>query len=440
VVSISTYLGVGEMKIPKLVPAVKKFGTWFKGLGWYKWLVVAVILLLSLAALAGQVGKNKGQIVSGVITEKVESRWVEQVVATSGRLESASKQEFFAPEDSTLMELTVKVGDPVKAGQVLGRLDTGELARRHESSRAKAAEIEANLAKVAVSNDQLALEAAKARYQQQANRMQRLTELAKSGAATAAELDVIKSEYTQAKADYEEARARSQLQTGSKEVAALQAQLNLARQDAALAEERLQMGTFTALADGVVLEIGAQQGARVMSGTRILTVGSRSQLQVTCQINEVDAGHLKSGQKADITCTALAGKQYTGKVLRVSDAAILSSSGQSSSQVARVPVTVSLDGQQTELKPGYTVDMRIITRAGKQALAIPFDAIVKKKDKKVVFVVDKEGVVSERTVTTEEGNDIYELVTTGLKTGDEIVLSPPPELKAGVRVLKGAPQ
>lgn len=401
--------------------------------------MVAVIILVPIGIAMGQAGKSKGQMVTGVMTEPVQARWIERMVATSGRLEPASKQEFFAPEDSTLMVLSVKVGDPVKAGQVLGRLDTGELARLYESSRAKAAELEANLAKVSISNDRLSLAAAEAKYQQQAKRWQRLNELAKAGAVTPAEVEAMQAEYTQAKADYEEARARSKQQTGSKEVAALQAQLNLARQDASLAQERLQMGTFIAQADGVVLQVGAEEGARVMAGTRILTVGSRNQLQVTCQVGEIDAGRLQTGQKAAITCTALAGQKFKGTVARVADAAILSSSS-GGSEVARVPVTVKLDGQQTELKPGYTVDMRIITQTGKRALAIPFDALVTKAGKKIVYVVNKESVVTERQVKTEEGNEVYEVVISGLKAGDQVVLSPPPQLKTGMRILRGLPQ
>ncbi|MGE5381269.1 MAG: efflux RND transporter periplasmic adaptor subunit [Methylocystaceae bacterium] len=424
------------MKIASLGKPFQKFWGWYKGLKWYKWIIVAIIILIPLGISLGHANKSSGQVAAGVLTEKVQQRWVERLVATSGRLEPASKQEFFAPEDSTLMELSVEVGDAVKAGQVLGRLDTGELARKYESSRAQAAEIEANLAKVTVGSDQLSLEAAQARYQELINKMQRLTELAKSGAVTQAELDSVKSEYAQAKASYEEARTRSRQQTGSKEAAALQAQLNLARQEVTLAQERLQMGTFIAKTDGVVLEVGAEKGARVASGTRILTVGSRGELEVTCKVGEVDAGNLQPGQKVKITCTAIAGKNFTGQVVRVADAAILSASSQGS-EVARVPVTLRLDRQQTDLKPGYTVDMRIITQAGKRALAIPFDAVVTRKGQKIVFVVDAKGMVSERKIATVEGNEVYDIVTSGLKAGDEVAVSPPPNLKAGMRVIRG---
>jgi len=64
------------LKLAKLGAGLKKFWPWFKGLKWYKWIVVAVIILVGLSFAMGQANKAKGQLVTGVMTEKVQNRWV----------------------------------------------------------------------------------------------------------------------------------------------------------------------------------------------------------------------------------------------------------------------------------------------------------------------------------------------------------------------------
>lgn len=419
-----------KQRIMKLKDTLNKGFDWFKGLPRWKWAIVVLIVVVGLMIIPN----NSAPMVPGmeqIKIEKAKKRTIKQTVIANGRLEATNKQEFFAPVDSTLMELNVKVGDKVKKDQVLGRLDTAELSRRYEESRAKLAGIEASLARARAADGQLSLKSAQTRYEQQKNRLSRLQVLFKEGVATMAEVEAGRSDFAQAEADYQQAKVKAEHNADAKEVSSWEAQLNLARQEVALNQERFSMGTFLATADGVVLMVGAEKGSRVISGTRIVTVGGMDQLEVTASVNEVDAGSIGVGQSVKVSSIALPGSQFRGKVSRVAAAAIAQPGGQG--ELVKVPVTVTLTGDTAGLKPGFTVDLNITTRVSKDVVAIPFNAIIEKGGHKLVYAVDK-GVVKEKRVTTKPGNELFDIIASGVKVGEEYIVNPPPGIKNGLIV------
>ncbi|RYD02883.1 hypothetical protein N752_23005 [Desulforamulus aquiferis] len=52
--------------------------------------------------------------------------------------------------------------------------------------------------------------------------------------------------------------------------------MDLGLQEVAQAKERLDLATFVAERNGVVLFVGAEKGNRVMEGSRLIVVGSDS--------------------------------------------------------------------------------------------------------------------------------------------------------------------
>ena len=396
---------------------------------WVKWLLG---ILIPLLLIAGVITANQEQAGIFVSAEKVQKRDIVQSVISNGRLESADKQEFFTPVDSTLMELSVDVGDKVKKGQLLGRLDTLELGRQYQEAKAKLAQIQAELAGAMAADDALSLAAAQALYVKEKNNYERMEYLHNEGAVTQQELEDAKSSYAQAEVSYYEAKVKAEQSAAAKKESSMQAQVDLAVQEVAQAKERVDLATFVAKDDGVVLFVGAEKGNRVFEGSRLLVVGSDRKLEVTANINEIDAGNLKVGQPAKITCIALPQKEFNGKVTRVAEAAV---SDEKSGSI-NVPVTITLEGDTTGLKPGYTVDISITTMEKKNCLVVPFEAVITKDGQEIVYLVEN-GIAEERKVKTEQGNELYDIVVSGLKAGETVIKNPPQTLKDGDPVTIG---
>ncbi|MEN6350816.1 MAG: efflux RND transporter periplasmic adaptor subunit [Syntrophomonas sp.] len=394
-----------------------------------KW-IIAVVLILAVAIGVFAV-KSSNQPLPVEVTE-IKKQDIERTVVSNGRLEAATRQEFFTPVDSTLMELKVKVGDRVKKGDILGRLDSLELARQYKNAMAILAAREADLAKADAVSDELNLGQAEAEYNKAKNHLDRVNELYKSGAVSLEDQETARVEEARTKVLYNEAKIKMEQRAGGQQKDSLKAQVELARQEVDQAKERLDLATFIADFDGVVTSVGAKQGNRVLEGTQLLELGNEDVLEVTASVNEIDAGSLEPGQAVKINCLALPGKEYKGEVSKVGAAAITQKSN--SGDLVNVPVTVKLKGDAKGLKLGYTVDLTISLKEEKQALAIPVEAIMEKDDRKTAFVV-KDGVAREQEIKTRMGNELTDIVTSGLKKGDKVVVNPPAALKAGQKVM-----
>lgn len=395
---------------------------------WLKWILGLTMIL----ALGGYLllPKLKNNSIS-VNTVKLERQDLKKTVVANGSLAAAHEQEFFTPVDSTLMEINVKVGDRVKKGKVLGRLDTLELGRIYEEAKAILAGKEASLAKAKAQNDDLMLNQVETRYKKAKTQLERKQYLYEEGAATAEEVETAEVEFVQAETEYQEILIKVKESATEKEISSLQAQVDLAVQEVAQAKERLSLATFVASENGVVLYVGAEKGNRVQEGSRLLVIGNDKTLEVTANVNEMDAGSLEVGQKVEITCVVLPGKVYQGEVSRVAAAAV--SQSINGSDLVSVPVTVKLTGKNDGLRLGYTVDLIVTTIERDQVLMVPMEAVTDYEGKKVAYVVEN-GLVHEREIRTETGNELYDVVISGVKEDAEVILNPTDDIKEGQEV------
>lgn len=396
---------------------------------WARWTLAVLLLIISVSSIFVAVNKNKPMAVS---VARIEKQDIQQTVFSNGSLKAVNEQEFFTAVDSTLMELNVELGDRVKKGDILGRLDTLELGRRYQNALAVLDSREAELARSEAVNDEAELEKAKLKYENAKNNNQRIEELYSAGAVSQEEIETSRLQLLEAETAYQEEQVKFNKGAGNKETQSLQSQVDLARQEVAQAKERLDLATFVAEIDGVVTMVGARKGNQVMEGTELLIIGDDSELEVGADINEIDAGSLSLGQEVEIGCLALVGKEFSGEISRIGDAALTGMS--SMGEMVNVPVAINLKGDIEGLKIGYTVDLSIKTMEEKDAVTVPVEAIVEREDQKLVYVVN-EGVLEEREIKCKMGNELNDIVLSGLELGEEVVINPSPVLQNGQKVL-----
>jgi len=420
-----------EKNLNKAAKLSFKIRNWSRRRKWIFGIVIILIIIGGAAFFTVKNNSSKGLMVS---TAKVERQDIEKVVVANGRLDAVTKQEFFAPVDSILMDLSVEVGDAVKKGQNMGRLDTLELKRSLEEANAQLTQKKAALAKAKAVNEQLDLKHREAQYQEAKKHLERTESLYQQGAVTEEDLEAAKTAYAGAEKGYREIVALINEGATESEIRALEAQVDLTAQEIAQAEERLSLATFISAEDGVVLFVGGEKGNRVAEGTRLIVVGNTDTLEVTANINEMDAGNLKIGQPVKIKCAVLPEKEFQGEVSRVSNAAVTTSSQENTG--VSLPVTVRITGDTAGLKLGFTVDLFITTMQEKDLLTVPVEGIVTQDESTFVYVVDN-GVAKKREIKTTLGNELNDVVISGLKEEEEIILNPSPELQDGQKVVGG---
>ncbi|MDP3014550.1 MAG: hypothetical protein Q8M92_09925, partial [Candidatus Subteraquimicrobiales bacterium] len=75
----------------------------------------------------------------------------------------------------------------------------------------------------------------------------------------------------------------------------------------------------------------------------------------------------------------------------------------------------------------------IIETSKENVLVVPLGAVLEKEEKNVVYVVE-DGVVSEQEVETGLSDEAYVEIKSGLKEGEEVVISGADKLKDGDKV------
>ena len=96
-----------------------------------KWIGIGI----AVAVLIGVVAAPKPQTAVSVATMVLEPRRVEQTVTCNGAIEAGESQGVFAPLSCVISEVIVRVGQQVKAGDVLATVDKDATRQLIENDR-----------------------------------------------------------------------------------------------------------------------------------------------------------------------------------------------------------------------------------------------------------------------------------------------------------------
>jgi len=110
-----------------------------------KLLAGALILGLIVSVVAINLYRNNKVAGVPVKTAKAEIRHLQDNVFATGRVRLVEKQEFYSYEETTVKEILVNPGDPVRKGQVLGLLDAGDSGDKLSEAEANYAVQQSNL-------------------------------------------------------------------------------------------------------------------------------------------------------------------------------------------------------------------------------------------------------------------------------------------------------
>ncbi len=153
------------------------------------------------------------------------------------------------------------------------------------------------------------------------------------------------------------------LNTQSTQISIKQAQNSLLD-----AQQNLSNYYIKAPFDGVIASVPVIKGANVGSGTTLGTIITSKEL-ATITLNEIDVAKIALGQKTTLTFSAIPNLTITGQVVQID------SLGTVSQGVVNYGVKISFDTNDTRVKPGMSVDAKIITKVEQNVLIVPNSAV-----------------------------------------------------------------
>lgn len=276
----------------------------------------------------------------------------------------------------------VDVGDRVRKGQVLARLEKRDLEAAVEQARAAITMAEAKLAN------------ARAHYE-------RITDLHSRGSVTEKNLEDATAGYRVAEAGVEQARA-----------------------SLAAAEVNLSYAAIRSPVDGYVTAKKVEAGDLAKPGMPFFVLEKLSTVKVTVSVPESDIVDIEQGDPATVHVAVL-GQRFESVVDRIVPA------GDTMSRTYEVQLLT--DNPDGKLKSGMFARVSF-GKADRQVLTLPRTAIRQRGQLEGVFVVDDEGVARIRWVRLGPERDGRVEVISGLDPGERYVVDPPPGLVDGTPI------
>ena len=221
---------------------------------------------------------------------------------------------------------------------------------------------------------------------------------------------------------------------------AYEAQVENLKTQREILQRELEKTVITAPVTGPVLIKMVDAGRSLMAGTPILQIGDLASSEITVDVLSEEVVRINEGAPVEIEGKALGESVVMGTVKRIYPAAFKKISALGIEQ-QRVRVLVGYDTVAADLRPGTSLDVRIITDKREDAVAVPERSLFQQNGEWHVFVVHggalgpfRWEVARLEPVEVTVKNDTWAAIDRGLGLETTIVAEPLNTLADGMRI------
>ena len=247
-----------------------------------------------------------------------------------------------------------------------------DLTRAIRGSQGTASSI--NTTKTGISVTEAGIDAARVQMENAQREDARYEKLLQQDAVTKQQYDNVHTGYLSAKAAYEQALRSRNTQTAvvaeqGHHLSASEATIELARAQVEIARLNLSYCYVIATCDGVVGSKDIHEGQLVNPGQTMVSIVDKNEKWVEANYQESQMPNIKVGNKVRFTADAVPGVEYTGVVVRISDATgsafslipIDNATGNFVKVEQRVTIRVKIDDcdELKQLHGGYNVVCKV---------------------------------------------------------------------------------
>lgn len=371
------------------------------------WLAAAG-LAVALAAAAWSRRAPEVQATS-VASAYPSARFAE--LSASGYVVAQRRAAVASKATGRLVELAVREGSVVKAGDLIARIDAADVLPTVIAAEAGVRQAEATRRQAAVELDNARAD------------LERTLGLKDQGFVSPQAVD--------------SARRRADAAAAA-----------LAATDAAIAQSRAQLKVqrvardnteIRAPFDGVVLVKNANVGDLITplsSATgalgAVVTMADMSTLEVEADVSEANVGRIRIDQPVEIALDALPDKRFAGSVARIVPTVDRAK--------ATVMTKIRFDTLDPRILPEMAARVVFLSQAATEAdrqpvMALNPKAVVERDGRRVVLRIGADGRLEAVPVNVGRTlGDVVEIAPGTLKPGERVVLAPADTLAAGTRV------
>jgi len=372
------------------------------------YLIIAIVIVL----LAGFFLFNDSSVkVKTMIITTSSLSGQDAILTGQGYVVAQVKAAISSKATGRLDALYVIEGDVVKAGDIIGKIESNDVQAYLSQQQAQMDVINASL-----TNAQAEYEEANTAYIRQQS-------LLSGGAGTQAELDMAQARWKRAQAQIRSAQAQLKAQESAIKAARVQVENTVIRApfDGTVLTKNANVGE-------VITALGAAAGAR----GAVVTLADMTSLEVEADVSESSLSKISQNQPVEISVSAIADKRYPGFVSKIIPTADRGK--------GTVKVKIRFNELDETVLPEMAAKVNFLRNdAGKTEkeapkILIPKSAVLNVNGKMIVFIVGPGSKAQEQVIKTGKTfGDYYEVIS-GLAPGATLITTGMEALSTGTSI------
>ena len=365
-----------------------------------------LVLLLSYIFLFHRSGpRSELDSARPIAVVKARRENLKQTLTISAEFRPYREVSLHAKVAGYVQWISVDIGDPVKEGQVLAKLDIPELKN----------DLQKDTAALQASREEV--NRAQANYDQ--------THLASS------RLETVAREHPKLVAQQEVDDAKAKDQSAAGALAAAKQHVDEATAELNKTQALLNYGDITAPFDGVITHRYADPGALIQAGTSssqtlpVVDIEEESRLRLIFPVPESAVSKIKVGAPVTISVGAL-NETFTSTVSRFAD--------KLDRDTRTMSTEADVENPDGHFKPGMYADVTVIIAERKNVVTVPVEAVSVDEHKATALTVDGKNIVRARAVTLGMQTAERFEVKSGLSPGDMVIVGSRAGIQPGTKV------
>ena len=347
------------------------------------------------------------------ITSKAVRGELVKSIESNGEIYATELIDVGAQVGGQIKKLYVKLGDVVKAGDMIAEIDSATQQNNVDTKKAQLGIYEAKL-----NSAKVALEISKTKFKRE-------QELFAKNATSKEEFE----------------NAKNTLAANEASLKEIEAQIVQAKISLNTAQIDLGYNKITAPKGGVVVSVQVEEGQTVNSNQTtptIVNIADLSKVQLKMEIAEGDITKIKVGSKVEYSILSEPNRKFHASISSIDPGLTTLSNGKyatttssgstassSSSSAIYYYAKAIVDNPDGTLRIGMTTQNTVILDSAKDAVIVPSIAVKKEDGKSVVYVLKKgkDGLdtTERREVQTGLTDSLKTQILSGVEEGEEVV-------------------
>jgi HlyD family secretion protein len=359
-------------------------------------------------------------------TVEVHAQELRQTIVSSGQVMPPAEVRIDSLATGAVREIGKREGDLVKAGDVLVRLDEGEIDALIAQAEAAVAQARAGKTTLKATTLPQALETAgqiRANLGQARSELARQKKLFEGGVINASALETAEN----AVRIYESQEKAADLQVkaasnGGSATLSASATIALAEAQLAVTKVNKDRARIIAPMDGVITTRFVEVGETVRPGTALLVLTANGRTRIQLEPDERNLALLAKGQRAAVSAEAFPNESFEATLSYIAPAV--------NADRGTIEVRLDVPTPPAYLRPNMTVSVELQIQTRENALSLPLTAVQDLGSARPwVGVLGAHGKVTPREIQVGLRGDELVEVLSGVTEGERVVFEPPLAMK-----------